>query len=224
MPKQRTARRRRDLSLEEIARHAARIMREEGEAAVTMRRVAAESDVTAMAIYHHVGSKDELLTLVVDNVIGDAIAGAPVATDWRSSMVELACTFRAALLDNPGAGTVFLRRPILSQNLTRTTEMMFSILDEGGIQGPAVAEATDAIVLLTMGSVANDLTRPPHVRRQLVGRLPADEMPLLLEHIGVYSDRDGEQRFRLGLSWLLDGIERSASEPRTKTRSHPTDG
>ena len=102
---------------------------------------------------------------------------------------------------------VFLRRPILSEDLTRTTEILFAILAAGGTSGPAMAEAADAIVLLIMGSVANDLSRPPQVRRQLLAQVPPDETPLLVEHIGAYSERDGGQRFRLALAWLLDGIE-----------------
>ena len=163
MPKPHVARRRRDLTAAEITARTARIMRDEGADAVTMRRVAAESGVTAMAIYNHVSNKEELLTLVVDSVIGSAIDRWPQGTDWRSSMIEFACALRAALLENPGAGTVFLRRPILSQNLSRTTEILFSIIADGGVEGPAAAEAVDAVVLLTMGSIANDLTRPPHV-------------------------------------------------------------
>jgi TetR/AcrR family tetracycline transcriptional repressor len=201
---------RRDLTTEEIAAVAARLMREEGTDGVTMRRVASECGVTAMALYHHVENKEELLTLVVDRVIGDMLADFEPRPDWRGSMSEFATTFRAALLANPGAATVFLRRPILSENLTRTTETLFEILKSGGFRGPAMAEATDAIVLLTTGSISNDLTRPAHVRQQLIGHVPAADTPLLVEHIGAYSNRDGEERFRLALGWLLDGIERGA--------------
>jgi AcrR family transcriptional regulator len=202
--------RRRDLSRHEIAAEASRIMRQEGEAAVTMRRVAAGCGVTAMALYHHVGSKEGLLTLVVDDVIGEAVEGFSPGPDWRTSMVDFVTRFRAALLANPGAATVFLRRPVLSENLTRTTEILFAILQDGDVRPAAMAEAVDAIVLLMMGSVANDSTRPADVRMQLLETVPVEETPLLVEHIGAYSERNGERRFQTALSWLLDGIEREA--------------
>lgn len=126
-------------------------------------------------------------------------------------MTELLTAFRSAMLANPGAATVFLRRPILSEHLTRTTELIFSMLDQGDVERAAVAEAADAVVLLTMDSVVNDLTRPAAIRQQLVGQLPVEETPLLVEHIGAYSIRDGEQRFRHAPGWLLDGIERDAA-------------
>lgn len=206
-----TTRKRRDLSTSEIAAVAARLMQQAGEDAVTMRRVASECGVTAMALYNHVDNKEELLTLVVDNVIGEALSAYAQGPDWRSSMTEFALLFRRTLLENPGAATVFLRRPILSGNLTRTTELLFGILQDGGVSGADVAESADAIVLLTMGSIVNDLTRPARIRDQLADHLPAEETPLLVEHIGVYSQRDGEQRFRLALGWLLDGMEQSRS-------------
>jgi AcrR family transcriptional regulator len=46
---------------------ALRILEAEGPQAVSMRRVAAEADITAMAIYHHFPSREALLSAVVDS-------------------------------------------------------------------------------------------------------------------------------------------------------------
>ena len=211
MPQTTDARRRRDLSTAEIARVAARLMREEGADAVTMRRVASECGVTAMALYHHVGNKEGLEALVVDGVVEEVVADFEPGPDWRSSMVDFTTSFRAALLGNPGAAAVFLRRPILSENFTRTTEILFEILQQGDVSGPELPQTVDAVVLLTMGTIANDLSRPAQVRTQLLEQLPREQTPLLAEHIAGYAQRDGEQRFQLALSWLMDGIERRAS-------------
>ena len=101
---------------------------------------------------------------------------------------------------------MFLRRPILSEALARCTELMFEAFERGGLTGARIAEATDAVVLLSMGSIANDLTRPPQVRYQLAEQLPPDQTPLLHDRLDDYSLRDGEQRFRQALDWLLDGL------------------
>jgi AcrR family transcriptional regulator len=202
-----SSRQRRDLSRGEIVAVADRIMRDEGESAVSMRRVAQDCGVTAMAIYHHIGSKEELLTLVVDGVIGSAVERAAVSDDWREAMVSFALAFRNGLLANPGAAAVFLKRPVVSPNLSMVTERIFAILEQGGVVGQAAAEAADAIVLLTTGSISNDLTRPPEVRRGLLELLPSETTPRLARRIEDYAVRDGEQRFELALGWLLDGIE-----------------
>ena len=40
---------------------------------MSMRRIAAELDAGTMTLYHYVRTKDELLTLVVDAVMGEVV-------------------------------------------------------------------------------------------------------------------------------------------------------
>ncbi len=203
-------RRRRDLSLDEIVDRAIDLLRDGGEAALSMRRVADACGVTPMAIYHHVGNKEGLLNLTVDRVIGAILPDAEPDTPWRTRLVEFGCAFRRALLDHPGVGAVFVRRPIIGPGFARTTELIFETLARGGITGAAAAEAADAFVLVTMGSVANDLSRPPDVRERLLGQVPDAETPRMIGQIDAYAHRDGEARYRRALEWMLDGVERAA--------------
>src|SRR4051812_43136392 len=55
---------------DEIAATAMRIADTEGFAAVSMRRIASELDSGTMTLYHYVRTKDELLTLIVDTIMG----------------------------------------------------------------------------------------------------------------------------------------------------------
>ena len=50
-----------------------RIADAEGFDAVSMRRIATELDAGTMTLYHYVRTKDELLTLVVDAVMGEVV-------------------------------------------------------------------------------------------------------------------------------------------------------
>jgi AcrR family transcriptional regulator len=195
---------RRDLTVREMVDRAGEIMAAEGESALTMRRVAAACGVTPMALYHHVDNREDLLTLVVDRVVGSAFAEHRAGRDWRETLAEFCCAYRRALLDNPGAAAVYISRPILSPNLARVTEYMFATLAAGGVTGRA---ASEAVVLLALGSVANDLSRPPDVRERLMEQLAENETPLMAGQIDSYAHRDGEERFRLALGWLFDGIE-----------------
>ncbi len=204
-----SARRRRDLSIDEIVDRTIDLLRDGDEATFGMRRVADACGVTPMAIYHHVAGKEDLLNLAVDRVMGGAFADDDPEAPWQHRLVEFGCRFRRTLLDHPGLGAVFLRRPILGPNFARTTELLFELFAHGGITGAAAAEAVDAFVLVTMGSVANDLSRPPDVREHLLGHLPAGETPLMIEQIDAYAHRDGESRYRLAIGWMVDGVERS---------------
>ena len=60
---------------DEIAATAMRIADTEGFDAVSMRRLAAELDAGTMTLYHYVRTKDELLTLVIDAVMGEVVLG-----------------------------------------------------------------------------------------------------------------------------------------------------
>lgn len=199
-------RQRRDLTMEEVVDRAIEIAQAEGEKGLTMRRVADACGVTPMAIYHHVENKEALLTAIVDRVVAAAIADLGTGDDWRTDLVEFLCRFRQGLIDHPTAAQVFLRRPVLSEALARCTELMFDAFARGGLDGADLAEATDGVVLLLMGSIANDLTRPPEVRYELTKHLAPEDAPRLRSEIDVYSVRDTEARFRSALDWLLDGL------------------
>ena len=71
-------------SRDDIAQAALRIADTEGFDALSMRRLAAELDAGTMTLYHYVQTKDELLTLVNDAVMGELLIPADeLPTDWR---------------------------------------------------------------------------------------------------------------------------------------------
>lgn len=105
---------------------------------------------------------------------------------------------------------MFVSRPILGPSVVRTTEPLFDALARGGITGESVTEASDARVLVTMGSIANDLPCPPDVRRRMLGHLPVTDTPRLVEQTGVYDHSDGAARYRRVVERLLVGTERDA--------------
>lgn len=201
-------RQRRDLTFDEVVGRALHIAQTEGERGLTMRTVAAACGVTPMALYHHVENKEALLTAIVDRVVRDAIGsfGTDPAVPWRADLIEFLSRYRQGFLDHPTAAEVYLRRPILSPSLARCTELFFASFERAGLTGDQLAVATDAVVLLAMGSIANDLTRPAAVRHELLSQLPAAETTRLRSAIDTYSHRDGDERFRRSVGWLLDGL------------------
>ena len=206
MPKQQKTRQRRDLTIEKIVEATLSVLKSKDPSALTMRRVAEECGVSAMAIYHHVNDKDELATLAVDSIFL-AAAKAPVqGRDWKAQSINLWLNIRQGMLDTPGAGLIFVRQAILGPGTATATERMFEILEQSGLPGDAIAEATDAMTMLSIGSIANELTRPPRVREELGKQVPDSETPLLLKNMRSYATRDGTERYRLSMEWLLDGV------------------
>ncbi|TQM36064.1 TetR family transcriptional regulator [Pseudonocardia cypriaca] len=82
-----------ELDVDRVVRAAVELADREGLAAVTLSRVAKELDCTTMALYRHVGSKEELYLLM-----SDSAAGAPPALDaagWRDGLRQWALADRA---------------------------------------------------------------------------------------------------------------------------------
>jgi AcrR family transcriptional regulator len=88
---------------DDIAAAAVRIADSEGFEAVSMRRLAAELDAGTMSLYHYVRTKDELLTLVVDALMGEVVLppGQRIPRDWRTAITLIAKRTRDALRRHP---------------------------------------------------------------------------------------------------------------------------
>ena len=71
------------LDINRIARAALGILDKEGVAGFTIRNVAADLNVTPMALYHHVRNKAELATLVVEYANKDLPRSPPTGRSGR---------------------------------------------------------------------------------------------------------------------------------------------
>jgi AcrR family transcriptional regulator len=88
---------------DEIAAAALRIADEEGFGAVSMRRLAVELDAGTMTLYYYLRTKDELLALISDAVLGEIVLppGQPLPSDWRQAMMLIATRSRDAIGRHP---------------------------------------------------------------------------------------------------------------------------
>lgn len=90
-------------SRDQIAATALHIADTEGVDALSMRRLAADLDAGTMTLYHYVRTKDELLSLVCDAVMGEVALPVeqPMPGDWREALTLLAHRTRSVLLRHP---------------------------------------------------------------------------------------------------------------------------
>ncbi|WP_369176602.1 TetR/AcrR family transcriptional regulator [Streptomyces mutabilis] len=91
------------LDRERITEATVRLLDAEGLAKFSMRRLAAELNVTAMSVYWYVDTKDQLLELALDAVYGELRPPDPEAAggDWREQLRTLARENRALLVRHP---------------------------------------------------------------------------------------------------------------------------
>jgi AcrR family transcriptional regulator len=93
---------------------AAQLLRDEGPAALTVRRIATEAGLSTMAIYHHFGGKDGLVeALYVDGfrALEEALSAVPRTDDPIADVQALAMAYRAVAMRRPGYYEVMFGRP-----------------------------------------------------------------------------------------------------------------
>ncbi|MFG1611040.1 TetR/AcrR family transcriptional regulator [Actinoplanes sp. NPDC049265] len=114
----------------QITESAIRIADAEGLEAATMRRVAAEIGAGAMSLYRYVPSRDDLVELMSDRVLGEIdVTGMP-SGDWRADLTRYAEALRTMWLRHPWITTVQRSLPSLGPNQLLLIERLMGILDD----------------------------------------------------------------------------------------------
>lgn len=217
------------LTRERVVRAAIATADAEGLAALSMRGVAARLGVAPMALYKHVGSKEELVVLMADVAYGERGYPAQPPDGWRARLELAARTMWSLYRRHPWLSQVApLTRPLPLPNLATHSEFILSALDGRGL---APAKVYDLHVLLFshVQGIAIHLEREQHAAgtsglseddwmdRQAPalatiadsGRYPTFSRMLLTLTAEGY-DLVLDDLFELGLKTLLDGIDLSA--------------
>ena len=212
---------------EEIAATAVRLADTEGLDALSMRRLAAELDAGTMTLYHYVRTKDELLALVVDTVMGEIVLppGERLPEAWAEAVAVVARRSRDALQrhpwildisDDPAVGPNSVRHfdqsmqavTSLDADLGTKCELIMAV-DEY-VFGYCLHQRT------TFSEGGDDISREMLLYvEDLLGSGDYPELARLVEHDGVealwtqiHGHAHDPDRFERNLARLLDGFAR----------------
>jgi AcrR family transcriptional regulator len=221
---------------EKIAETAIAIADAEGFEAVSMRRIAAELGAGTMTLYHYVRTKDELIALMDDAIMGELlIPDDEVPDGWREGLAEIARRTRAVFDRHPWS-LESLRNADAGPNGMRHVEQTFAVAAGTGLGPVEMFELTALVDDYVFGHVVRSaeaqraMSDEPTGRRQLdamadyiVAQLETGEFPHLAAIVGddiqeglerwarVTGDRG---RFERGLQRVLDGIELDLAQRR----------
>ncbi len=113
----------------QITEAAVRIADAAGLEAATMRRIAAEIGTGAMSLYRYVPSRDDLVELMADRLMGEIdVTGMP-SGDWRADLTRYAYELRAMWLRHPWIATVQRSLPSFGPNQLLLIERLMGVLD-----------------------------------------------------------------------------------------------
>ena len=202
---QSTAKPAKALSVDTIVDAASRISEAEGYEAISMRRLADEFDVTAMALYGYVSTKQELLELVADRHMAELDLAGDVA-DWEERLTRVFRSFYRLLVTRPVLAHVLTHQMVDAPSSYRMSDVVLGILREHGFKDTEAVELSKVLAGYTIGMA---LSRAPREggsgeQRERVSRLREDtgDFPNLSAVLELYvSWPDGS--FERGLEQLL---------------------
>jgi AcrR family transcriptional regulator len=221
--------RRASLTRERIARAAIELIDGQGVSALSMRRIAEALGVGTMTLYHYVRTKDDLLALIDDAVMGELLveeAELP-EEDWRAALRAIALQSRATLRRHPWLVTalgVFGNR--IGPNGMRHFEQSLAAVAGTGLPPEERLEIVSLVDEYVFGyslrAAGSDQVDDAALKDMLTfveAQLETGEFPNLqalvppgmdfAEAWARYDAREqDEARFVRGLDRLLDGIER----------------
>jgi AcrR family transcriptional regulator len=226
--------RRPQLTRERVVEEALAVIAHDGAQALTMRRLAARLGVVPGALYHHVGNKQQLQDLLLDNVLAEVDLDLDPSLGWTEQLKVLAHRLRQVLEAHPGIAGILKTRDPLGPHSLALAEAFLAPLQAAGFGDREAGLAFFLLLDYTIGfaisspvtSVNEQRVRDEATRGQLhqfFRSLPPDRFPALValgEHVWV-DNRD--ERFTAGLQVLVAGLEHARTFPhRPAPKRRPT--
>lgn len=207
--------RRQPLSRDRVLRAAIDLADAGGIEALSMRRLAQELGVEAMSLYYHVANKNDILDGIVDMVVGEFELPPPDA-EWKAAIRTAAMSAYDVLVRHPWAASLVLSGPGVSTARLRYMDAILGTLRRAGLSAEMTDHAYHALdshivgfTLWVLPYLALARERPDYAD-EFMAQQSLDELPHLVEHIGVHlAERHGDtNEFDFGLDLILDGLER----------------
>ncbi|MER6062019.1 TetR/AcrR family transcriptional regulator [Streptomyces sp. NPDC001792] len=141
------------LDRERITATSVRLLDAEGLTKFSMRRLAAELNVTAMSLYWYVDTKDDLLELALDAAFGELRLPDPDARgeDWREQLRGLATEYRALLVRHPWLSPLAGRYLNIGPNSLAFSRAVQRVVRRAGLPAHGVTGAISAVFQFVYG-------------------------------------------------------------------------
>jgi AcrR family transcriptional regulator len=247
LPDRQGRRRREPISREAIVTAAIRLLDREGLAALSMRRLAEELGTGAASLYWHVGSKDGLLDLVFDELIGEEQVPEADPSRWQEQLKDIARAQRRISLRHPYLVRISIGRIPMGPNALRFSERVIAILRAGGLP-PRLAVQGYLLLIATVNGFTVDETgvdddgpagpdgpdgnAPPSdparrqeaadMARDYVASLPAGQFPNMVALADEFAFADADERFEMLIDIFVDGLARRAAVSSRRDRAAPS--
>jgi AcrR family transcriptional regulator len=207
---------RRPLTRDAIVEAALVLLERDGLQGLSMRRLAQELGSGAASLYWHVGDKEELLSLLLDRIVGEAEVPEPDPDNWQRTVKELARSARRHLRERRDAAQLSLGRVPAGPNSLPILERNLAVLAASALPPRVIAYAADMFALY-VGAFAYEESL--HVGEQASAEqlgayfasLPPEDFPTLTRLAGDLTAGDVDDRFEFAIELLVRGLEAMGS-------------
>jgi AcrR family transcriptional regulator len=213
------AARRPPLTRDRILSTAVALADQVGVESLSMRRLAQELDVVPMALYRHIANKDEMLSGMVDVVVGE-IDPPDTELDWKTAIRRRILSARHALLRHRWASRVIETRTAATPAVIEYMDQMIGLFRNGGFSMDLTHHALHAMGSRLLGfsqELFDDSADIDPQDAEEIYRATADRYPNIGELVeSVMHDQasvigggcDDQFEFEFALDLMLDGLER----------------
>jgi AcrR family transcriptional regulator len=148
---------RKPITLDAIAGAGLVIVDREGLGALTMRRLAAELQVEAPSLYHHVRGKEAVLDLVAVHVLNQAPLLASRARTPKGRVRDLVLAYREAMLEHPNVFALLMQLTAERSGLLNSAHAILAELRGSGLSDRVARERNQHIAAYVTGWIGTEI-------------------------------------------------------------------
>ena len=213
------------LTLDQIVKAAVDLLDAEGLEGLNMRALGKQLGSAATAVYWHVGSKENLVTLAGDHVWNEITLPEPTATGWRTAATRMATDVHAMLTRHRWLVQAFGSYLMYGPGKARHDDHILAIYEAAGFTGARADQAAATVFTFVLGNALGSAAETSLTRK--LSRDGGDAEALLRDTMAKaaetaagfprlrarletaaadYAAAPGNT-FEFGLQAILDGLE-----------------
>ena len=190
------------LTRQKIAATALAIADKEGFEAVSMRRVAQELRVGTMSLYYYVKTKDDLIAVMDDALMGEALLPT-LPKGWQRALLEIAKRTHAIFIRHPWALAAMLTAPP-GLNAMRHMEQCLEAMARTSMTGEQKIALLATVDDFVFGHALRETAGDAAIDTKFAtDQLATGAFPRLAEVFGSGRFESSKDRFERGLLALL---------------------
>ena len=195
------------LSRETIIRTAVELIERDGEAAISMRRIAAELRYGVMSLYNHVPSKEVLLDAVAEHVMTGFDFSTDLTLSWQDQARALVRSFRALARRYPRCLNVVITRQLNTSAGLQPLEAALATARSAGFDGETSVRIMRTFVAYALGGLLNE-ARLNEYQPDAADKAHVDpeRFPNIAELGWSLTHADHDKDFEFGLELLISAV------------------